>query len=403
MRAGHSITCPECGRSIEHKRQLLRSARRWRPAIVACVLATTSVLIHHHPPLTAATIVSYTPSDVLLRGEGVFGIGTPLEVRSEIRRRATGMQLNERQTRAYVRLLINDLRSDSVAGNAREALAQLSVLAWNHPEPLIEALDSTDSQQRRMAATALRDAAWDDDDPLVDRLLRLAVEDLRDDDLASNAKGARTFLARYVDRAKPWLLSALSSDDQQLRRHALALLQRAELDGAPLERMLRLNIRELACDRNERVAHSAFVYLLRHADAADPLLRMAMIEGDARQRLVSAAVAGCAGRVDLMEQAVPILVSHLADNRIQSDAVLAARALWGFGSDVLPLIEPHRQSKDEQQRQSVEYIVQRMTSDQSIASLQRRLPLARLTHGRIDALSYQPQSLRMPWMSDNPR
>lgn len=388
------VTCPECGRHVRNQRQMLRSARSFHPGRLGVALIVGGFLVHEYPPLAATTVVQYTPTNMLLRGEGMLGVGTPLEVREEIRRRAIDFQLDDSQIARFVRLLVNDLRDDHLVGNAKEALGRLGVFAVYDERPLLDALESDDAQQRRMAAEVLRELPRDGAVP--EAVLRATIDDLRTDDRGWNALHARWYLHSHLEEAKPLLIEALRSDDPQQRREVMTLLRNIETTGETLDALLRMSVDDLRSGSGRGAAHAGFQFLLKHAEVAEPLLADGMRNEDARVRLLCAAIAGCGGRGDLMAMSTPILATHLADNEITGDAIVAARGLAGFGVEVVTLLEPYRRSADEQQRQSVEYIVRRLANDESPIRLQKELPLARLTNARRDALVVDPDDLRMP-------
>lgn len=388
------IVCPECGRHVQRRRQMLRTGRSFHPGRLGLAMIIGGMLVYQYPPLAATTIVQYSPTDMLLRGEGMLGVGTPLEVREEIRRRAMGFELDDSQITRFVRLLVNDLRDDMLEGNAKEALVHLGTYGVFNEAPLVEALTSDDRQQRRLAAEVLRDMPRDGEAP--EALLRATIEDLRSDDVGWNSHRARWYLSDHLEEAKALLIEAMRSDDAQQRRAVMVLLRGTEISGDAFQALLRMSFDDLRSGTSGTAAGAAFDYLLRHVDAAEPVLFEGMQGDDARQRLLCATLAGCATRSDLMSLAVPILAHHLANNEITGDAIVAARGLAGFGLEVVPLLEEYRRSSDEQQRQAVEYIVRRLTTGESPIRLQLELPLARLTQARRDALVLEPDQLRMP-------
>lgn len=394
-----SISCPECGRQVRRKREMVRTPRAWHPARLGCVFIATGALVHRYPPLTAATIVQHTPTNMLLRGEGLLGAGTPLEVRAEIRRRAMEHELDDAQVSQLVRLLVTDLKDDYLIGNARDALERLAIFGVIDSQPLFNALNSPDAQQRALAAEVLR--CMPHAHGAHEALLRASIADLRSDDQLGNRRSARGYLFQHLEQATPLLIEWMFSDDAQQQRDVIDLLRTARTEGPVLESLLRASIADLRSDRQDyRGVKRGFEFLLRHAEVAEALLREGMSGDDAQQRLLCAAVAGCGGRVDLLDRAAPILISHLADNTITGDAIIAARALFGFGAPMLPILQSYRHSpdeqQDEQQRQAVEYIVRRMTTGKSLVQLQRELPRARLTLAAKDALELEPASLNMP-------
>ena len=461
LEMGSAIICPECGRDLQRTRQMIRTPRAWRPAHLGAIFILAGLLVYRHPPLSAMTVVQYTPTDMLLRGEGLLGVGTPLEVRDEIRRRAMDHQLRDDQVCRFVQLLVNDLRDDALAGNARAAIDHLAIFGVFCAEPLMAALESADRQQRALVTEALRDlpdgsadrnriicislddlrsdrsewtrrharrylmghlefaqplliealasddqqqrrgAAWalrhaQTDGATFQTIVAMSIDELRDDEYQNNLDAARWFLYQHRERVKDDLLEVLDSDDRQQREAVMGILRETTLEGAGLDRMLRRSVHDLRLEVYGHRTYRTFHYVLQHASSTDPLLLRGMHGDDPQQRLLCAAIAGCAARLSLMEAAAPILVSHLADNDVGGDASIAARALYGFGAPVLPLLNPGRRSPDEQQRQAVEYIIRRMTTTDSIALLQHELPLARLTLAKIDALALEPIQFDMP-------
>ncbi len=402
FREREPITCPECGRNVRCRRQLVRSTRAWRPVGCGAAIIATAVLLYRYPPMAATMLVAMAPTEVLLRGENMLGTRAPLEARTELRRRAADGDLSNGQTNRFVRLLVNDLRNDSIAGNAKESFRMLETTAILDVQPLIDALDSEDAQLRAMAARLLRFLSTQDslDTDTPDALIRVSVNELRSDRRNRHAGEAREFLQMHPTKSEPYLLDALESDDEQQRQEAVALLQIHPPSGPALERFLRVNVRNLALGGGFRVG-DAYRFLLTQGRAADALLLEGMQASDPQTRLLCAAVAGISDRRDLASLAVPILASHLADNAIRGDAVIAARSLAGFGDAVVPLLAPYRSDdargvQDEQQRQSIEYIVRRLTTSETTVRLQLRFPLARLTHDGTDALSIAPAYLDMP-------
>lgn len=393
------VACPECGRAALRRQQLLRSVGAWRPMGIACLCWALAISLAWHPPIAATSLVAMAPTDVLLTGEGTFGSTTPIEIRDELRRRAMDHQFSEGQIERFVALLVHDLRDDALIGNAKAAMEQLAIFGLFNERPLYEALESGDHQQRSLVAELLRDLPRAGDPPAA--LLRVSVEDLRADDRHRNAGDARSFLFRYLDQAVPLLVEALDSDDDQQRTAAVDLLRAARVTPAVRDRLVRGAIADLSLAHDRWAASGAFSYLVRHADIAEPLLGETMVSGDRQARLLAAAIAGCTARTALMQKALPILISHCSDNQIANDGIMAARAIAGFGTPVVPLLQPWRDREggrggDEQCRQTLEYIVARLTTTRSVRSLQAAFPLARLTVSGREFMEIDPQDLSMP-------
>lgn len=406
MPLDHSVTCPECGRVVRRRRELIAHPAAWSPVGMATVLLLGAWLLHRHPPLDGGLLVASASTDVLLSGEGVLGTTTPIEIRDELRRRAMDHRMSPEEIRRFVVLLVNDLRDDRLVGNAKDAMEKLAIFGAFDAAPLLAALDSADRQQRRLAAGILREmpgVGLEADPP--ESLIRVTIEDLRDDGIAWNSHEARSYLATHIARAAPWLVAALDSDDDQQRQAAMRLLRDATehpaVTPAVRARIIRAEVADLANETSDSTAWVAFHSLRRHAAEVEPFLAEGMRLGDGRTRLLAAAAAGCTNREALLSQAAPILIGHLGDNAIRCDAVVAARALFGFGPAIVPFLDRALSGDlargDEQLRQSLTYLRARLTTTRSAASLQRELPLARLTTEEVDALGRDPDELDIPW------
>lgn len=398
------ITCPECGRVVRRTSDLVRRAGPWRPGGAGLLLLAIATYTHLRPPVDAASLVAMASTDVLLSGESTLGATTPMEIRDELRRRAMDHRLTEEEVVRFVELLVRDLRDDHLVGNAKDAMAKLAIFGTFDADPLYRALASEDRQQRRLVREILRELPRTGEPPL--ELLRASIEDLKDDDCAWNLRTSWAFLREHIERSTPLLIEALDSPDDQERRAVEGLLRNAAVPSEIRQRLYRSSVADLASDRGSSKAWSAFRFLREHSAECEALLSEAMNASDGRTRLLAAAAAGCTNRSALMNQAVPILVRHLGDNRIHGDAVVAARSLWGFGPAVVPLLTAElraapQDAGNEQRFQSLKYLLARLTTDRPIGSLQRELPLSRLTLADKDALVLDPDELPMPWGADS--
>ena len=216
--------------------------------------------------------------------------------------------------------LVENLRADAVRGNAVAALNEL----WKRRESgtdrpagqpvtdhivedlwkrnsgltaaLEAALDSTDWQQRQMAAEILRGI---ETFMPTNRLLEVTVEGLRDDALPFDENGAGVFVFN---------------------------------------------------------AFSGTQYLLQHPREGTEILITALESDDSQQRFLAAYVLGATGRGNATQRITEILLPHLQDDDVWGNACMAVYALYHLGPDVLPFLEPYRDSKDEQQRQAVQLV-----------------------------------------------
>lgn len=209
--------------------------------------------------------------------------------------------------RRQIATLIAALHSDHVRGNAEHALDALTNAGPGAFAQLHEALLSDDHQQRQMAAAALVSAgdAWRDhptDVTPTPALVRVLIEGLRHDDLPSGRDGDEL---RYNDVFN---------------------------------------------------ARRATEYLARHVELAEGPLVDAMHSDDGQQQFLAACLLGWAGRSDHASTIAAILLPHLRDNTLDSDALLAAPALYRLGKAIEPMLHEAMAKADRQQQRYLELI-----------------------------------------------
>lgn len=184
------------------------------------------------------------------------------------------------------------------------------------------------------------------------------LRDLRDDDIRGNALAALRELAGLGTLAAPHLERALASPDRQQRQLAALLLRQLPARGTPSAALLRTSVEALRRDVCASlwstivhpVATSAAPWLADHAVAARPALRDGITSGDDQQRFLCAYLLAAGGHDDDRAIVVRELVTHLEDNRIAGDAVMAAHALYRLGSAAMPHALAWRPYVDEQAR-----------------------------------------------------
>lgn len=393
--------CPECGwacaRGALSERSLLRRAGRWRLLPIAMLLFAGAVVLLRHPPISTRAVVAAAPTEVLLRGATALGSAMPPEMRDELSERFDDGRLPPESFERYAAILVEELRGDRVESNARRATGLLHRwLGDAHPQTLLAALRSDDRQQRSRVADIVWNLLRGQDPP--EALIRIAVDDLRSDDLVENALFAERRLAEHLSRAEPYLLAAFGSRDDQQREAAARLLFRCDLRGEPLERVLDEAIRSLGSGISRRRLSLAAEFLIRHAEEAESRLARAMVEGDARTKLIAAASAGVSRRTELLPLAMPILIEHLGQNDVTGDAIVAFRAIAGFGPAAIPFLEPSRASADQQRRHCVEHLIRSWTTSQSRFQLEVRFPLSKLSNNDHDPCRMAPEEIRWPEM-----
>jgi hypothetical protein len=200
-----------------------------------------------------------------------------------------------------VRRLINDLRDDNVRWNGEQALWDLIALGTGAIPALEYTLSSDDYQSQQFAAEAL--ASLRDTYEPSDRFLEVLVEGLADDE--------------YPMDSSP---SAATND-----------------------------YTPFTCVFNARTGYEFLTQNSEYVDRAEPFLSRALYSDDAQQRFLVALIYAEAGYTHHIERVAQILIPHLEDNYISSDAGCAAYALHAMGPGVRPYLEPFTHSEDEQQ------------------------------------------------------
>jgi hypothetical protein len=200
--------------------------------------------------------------------------------------------------RRYAVTLVHDLKADDVPGNAEDAIALLE--QFRIAPPLEEALESSDWQQRQLAASVLRDLIWENPSiPVSDQLLQVTIEGLRSDDLP------------FGPSHTMWVLDA----------------------------------------------RYGFNFLCQFPERIGPLIAPGLESDDPQQRLLCAAVAGFTHQATLTDHAAPILIEALLDNSTEGDAMVATPALARFGPGIAPYLIPYLDDPDPQRRELVHRIL----------------------------------------------
>ena len=169
--------------------------------------------------------------------------------------------------------------------------------------------------------------------------------------------------------AQPALETALDSKDMQQRHLAAKLLR--SLNVPPSEQLLRVTYEGLAHDNLPRNAEADDGYvrltltnaingakcLSSHAAQAEPLLERGRDSADAQQQFLCAAAASAGNRERLRVRATRLLIPHLASNRIEGDAYLAAISIHRFGPAGLEDLRAWKETGVAQQRALVTQLI----------------------------------------------
>jgi LysM repeat protein len=189
--------------------------------------------------------------------------------------------------------------------------------------------------------------------------------------------------------AIPALEQALIHGDYQTRQAAANLLCRLVRDEKayimPSQQFLKILVEGMAHDQYPsysptllwvRNAENALSYFRAHPQQvlrAAPYLEAGMLSTDGQQRLLSAVLLAEHGTPRYPPQVAEVLSWHLADNRLGSDATLAAPALVALGETSRPWLEHLRDIGDQQQQTYAKRILRHLDRPSASPGEGRRL------------------------------
>ncbi len=338
-----SLTCPECGRKLRDITQARThpSRFRWhRPALIAIAVAWFLALTDSARTGQWST---HAPDWLVIAHRVVLGKHGIPSLNQRADHRLSTRIFSPTQLDWIIPSYIDDLRNDEIPWNADNAIAHLTRIGLPAVPRLNVALDSSDYQQRQLAAHILRqildNTAFQGFIPS-DRLLAITAEGLRSDTLpfdpgddtrpahglyVNNAREGMDFLAHFPLRAQPDLLRAMRSSDQQARFLAAVI-----------------------------------------ATQSDPPV--------------------------LLSDAAPILISHLKDNAIGEDAKFAASALKAAGPIAIPYLQSAAHSTDDQQRNTALLVLLDLITEPTEAESLRR-PLQHISSIYFDPPRLTPADI----------
>jgi len=200
------------------------------------------------------------------------------------------------------------------------------------------------------------------------------VDNLRSDDVRKNATRAVGNLTRAGAEAVPTLERALGSGEHQQRRvaatilgrfasepylgvaytptpeHIVVLIECLASDDLPIARDASGEETSYTPADNAAVATRVLIAFPNVAYDYRVELEDVIADGDTQARFLAAYILGMNGVEEAVTVAAPVLVEHLRDNEISSDAVWAAAALYRFGDAVLPHLKTDGRADEQQLR-----------------------------------------------------
>ncbi len=176
--------------------------------------------------ITAGKWCRVAPSGVLVAIERGMGTSSPWGVRREVRKRLEGGALSPSQRASLRTRLVHDLRADTHRFNSLRAMEMLAMMGAEVEPAIRAAIESDDAQQRQFAAALMRRFR----EPPSEALLRVTAEGLHDDGISdwsaelANFGRSVEWLIEHAERARPYLVEALRSEDAQARLGAALAL-----------------------------------------------------------------------------------------------------------------------------------------------------------------------------------
>jgi hypothetical protein len=206
------------------------------------------------------------------------------------------------------------------------------------------------------------------------------------------------FLLELGVEAVPALDKALHRGDYQTRQYAAEVLDRLDDEYEPSIKFLEVLVEGMAHDdypnrwsydhkRFEPLGSHIQAYMqnayrglnffrnsdLAYVELAMPFLTAALGSTDGQQRFLSALVLAEHAVEEYAGIVAPILVAHLADNRLATDAGNAAPALANLGDSARPYLERAKSSSDAQQAELASKILEQIDTGKPIHFAGRRL------------------------------
>jgi len=320
------LTCPECGRTHQGTSRLRQTTRRVRPATVCLALTALASLVTV-VSLTAPTRwIELLPTEVLVQSEILLDADLPQEIKTHLWERIDARRLSPQQKTRLARACVAFIARPEFDARRSYAHVYLPHLGAAGDAALASMLQSPNWRSRGWAA-AIRLHTLDPnampEEQLTSDLLEVAIEGLR------------------LDRP-------LDLPPEEFKRM---------VDG-PTQTAL------------------FFSLFRRFPTLTAPRAALHLTSDDPQQRLLCAAICAFAGDLTTIHTAAPILIEHLADNKVEGDANLAAAALASYGPAAGPYLRAVINSADFQQAETAAALVQQLDPPEGAALA----PIATVQH-----------------------
>ena len=185
---------------------------------------------------------------------------------------------------------------------------------------------------------------------------------LRDDNVSWNGYLAQYALNHLWPESADAIRYELENGDKQSRHLAADLLR--SLEQSPSHLLIQFCVEELREPSSYKgfwVSPSASTkYLFEWYPLARMHLHAEIRHGTPRSQFLAAVVSAFSGDLEIMPDAIPVLMARTCDNDVSHDAKVAMPALYRYGKPALQYIEPYLKSSDWQQALASGVIVEKI-------------------------------------------
>lgn len=185
---------------------------------------------------------------------------------------------------------------------------------------------------------------------------------LRDDNVPWNGYLAEYALNHLWPESADSIRYELENGDKQSRHISAGILRsREESPSQELVKFCVQELREPSSYKGYWVSPYASVkYLYEWYPLARVHMHAEIRHGTPRSRFLAATVSAFSGDLEIMPDAIPVLMARTCDNDVMYDAKIAMPALYRFGAPALPFLEQYLGSSDWQQVLASGVIVEKL-------------------------------------------
>lgn len=187
---------------------------------------------------------------------------------------------------------------------------------------------------------------------------------LRDDNVSWNGYLAEYALNHLWPESADSIRYELENGDKQSRHISAGILRSRE--ESPSQELIKFCVQELRGSEEYNgywvSPYSSVRYLYEWYPLARVHLHAEIRQGTPRSQFFASVVSAFSGDLEIMPDAIPVLMARTRDNDVMYDAKIAMPALYRFGAPALPFLEQYLGSSDWQQALASGVIVEKLTN-----------------------------------------